>query len=196
MKTTQKWFKIKLIKLIILFLPLLLISEVNADKIIVDLEISPNYQKINPGDDVIGDLALFHLDQERRVDITLESYILNDEGSFITGDQETIAIQNEVHKVIKLSTPSYLKPGDYFLEVKIKNGDEITKESERFVIAQNPNVAKQENVEERNIVFTIVLIILIIFFIIFIYNNNKLYKLVKEEHRLGLKEMLEFEGII
>ena len=89
----------------------------------LEVEIPGDYQKVSPGDTLWFTTKILNFANEKRVDVTLEYNILDENENEILTRSETVAIETQASFVGRMELSEDIKIGKYMLEVKMIQSD-------------------------------------------------------------------------
>ncbi|MFZ1971170.1 MAG: hypothetical protein WAU65_03270 [Candidatus Nanoarchaeia archaeon] len=158
--------------------------EVDSANPLLDVAINlpSQYNKVSPGDTILAGITLYNLGSSYG-DVSMEYFIETQNGTIISNQTDTVAIQTQASFIKSLQIPNNAPLGNYFLYVRATYNGKLASASTGFQI-----VSTSQN-EKVYIIIIIILGILAIGTIIFIlaYRMKKHYKKVK---RVGMEDLL------
>lgn len=136
----------------------------------LSIDIEPEYSIVSAGDEVIMQINLMQLGDQRRKDVIVSLFLLDDKNQGILKSTETITLETKASMIAKLNIPENVKEGIYSINIEIfdvKEENVLGKASERIIIKNRITT------DDIYFVGSLLLIIAFIIFIIILYKHNR-----------------------
>jgi hypothetical protein len=151
----------------------------------IEIELPDTYKTISPGGEVWFTINLLNLDNLHRLDVSLNYDITSTNGTSITHNSKTVAIETQASFVASLKMPENAPPGDYSLNLVVNSSLGESKAKAALKVA-NPDV---QSVPYYNWVLAGVLGLVLVIFLIAKFRpaieklrlNMKISKIVREK---------------
>ena len=154
----------------------------------VNLEIPDKFLLIEGGEEAVGNIKLFEVEQVGRVDVEVEYSIINDKGEVIVSSRETMAVDKQANFIKSILTPKEIKKGPYFYVVKVFFKDQIAVSSQRFEVGT-------KKYRFIDIILYIILITLILIIIFMMYEIRKIKKHVGLHKKVEVGDLVKLKLI-
>lgn len=132
----------------------------------VKVTIPEKYKIVESGQNIIGEIEIYNLGKPVRVDTILEYLILDENGSIIYNELETLPLETQLNITKKIRLPKNLPDGKYLFSLKTKYGTEEAVSSSWFNV--------NNNLEEKSL-FNYYFVIFIFLVFILLYVLYKIY---------------------
>lgn len=148
----------------------------------LDLTIPESHKELLAGESILTSIKIINFENVERIDVGIEVYVENNEGEYISGSTETVAIQTQANFVRTIKLPDNLKEGEYKAKVKLTyDNGEIIEAQDRF------KIIKEKNKILRT--YTIILSIIIIMGIVALIKTTPLIK--KYQLKMKIKHIVK-----
>jgi uncharacterized membrane protein len=163
---------------------ILLALEINSVEPLFDISLTiPEYSlERYSGEKVYTLLEIFNLGKLGTVDVLLEYTLKNFEGETILIREDSMAVETQASRFEILELPKNLKPGNYFISVKVKYDGKFAVSSDQF------SVLKKNNFYE-GVFFIIFILLLVLFFLIIKHRKLKKHLLIKKNSKKKKKKV-------
>ena len=145
----------------------------------VIIEISDNSQYLSPGDKLVAKLTMYNLGEIKKADVTVNYYILDEAGTKILSEQETVAVETRQDILKEFKLPNNIEPGEYTIYVKIEYGGKVASSISGFSVIEVIN-----KIDYNQIITYVSIIGTAIILIFIIYELRKLRKHMPRIRRL------------
>ena len=166
-----------------------------------DLEISPFYSKVAPGEEVFTTLKIFDItfggDSLGPSPIDLKYFLYSLEGVKILSTEESIVVDGDLSLSSSVSLPDDLEEGDYLFGALIVYGNSVGVSSELIEVKKRGRDFFGF-FEGNNFSFLLVILMILIlflgmifFFIYILHDRDRLFLQLRKHNALELKEQNE-----
>jgi len=153
--------------------------EVESRKILFDVsvDILDKFLYVLPGNELLSVIRIFNLGAPKKVDVTINYEIINEDGEVILFESEMLAIETQTRISKMFYIPKDADTGTYLLYVKVTYDEEISSASGWFFVEKEP-------ISLISKILYISSIVLIILILAILYEIRKIKKHLKIHHRI------------
>jgi len=98
----------------------------------MEIDIPPGYDKVTDDGNLLFSIRIFNLATKGRIDVTLETDVINGQGRVIITKSETVAVETQASFVRTLKIPPDMPAGTYKLQLRLIYADGTTAVSEKY----------------------------------------------------------------
>lgn len=157
------------------FIPLIMEVESLDVFFDVNLDISPTYSKIEPGEKLIAQLKIFDLvsvgtDEELGAkEVSLKYYVYDLNGNVLVSEEEDVVVERQTQLTKTVSFPSDLTEGDYVFAVAAEFGSSVGTSSYLFSVSKERFGLDFDGALNLNFIAVLLVIVVVFFGIIFLF---------------------------
>jgi hypothetical protein len=137
---------------------------VYAEQFNIEVKIPETYKTTTPGTEVWFTINVLNLGNTNRIDVVLNSEIVDEEGVIQVSKTKTVAMETTASFVNSLSLPVDLPDGTYYVVVSITFPDRTVESREQFTVKAPDNKLFWIIIMGVIVIFIILLIILLVRF--------------------------------
>lgn len=165
----------------------------------VEIRVVHKFKEVLGGEEVVGEIALFYLGDERlqkAVDISVYYAILDARGGIIAEKLETVGVQTRATIVGKLGIPLGMAPGPYWFYSRIEVGKEIAEAFDTFTVLQQPVVEQPELIVPQQYLIVIIFLLSVMLLIIAHHQYLLEQHLAQHHGKLSEEDLLRLQMLI
>ena len=118
---------------------ILIAVEIESKKALFDVgvRVPRKFLYVLPGDELLTEVELYNLGEEKRVDVVLEYFIRDFEGNVIVSEEETLAVETRTSFIKTFEIPENIKRGRYLFYTRIIYDEQLASASAWFNVGRN-----------------------------------------------------------